>query len=199
MDTRAQERCGELVAVVRRLLALGGCPWDREQTLASLRQYVQEEAAEVVAAIDRLLAVQERMRELRGLPLSNPLPPEGFATRHEHKGKLHAHHPAREDFSQAASASGAPLGSGELPPELESEHAAALEELRLELGDLLLQPLLLGVLAETTGYFTLDSILQGITEKLIRRHPHVFGDVVVDSAEDVLTNWEAIKRREKHE
>jgi NTP pyrophosphatase (non-canonical NTP hydrolase) len=199
MDAPAQERYAEFVAVVRRLLAPGGCPWDREQTPASLRQYVEEEAGEVVAAIDRLLAVEERIRAHRGLPTSNPQPPEGFSTQHEKKGRAHAHHPAREDFSQEASASGAPLGTGDLPPELENARAAALEELRLELGDLLLQPVLLGALAEAIGYFSLDDIVDGITEKLIRRHPHVFGEVKAESAEEVLTNWEAIKRGEKHE
>ena len=198
MDAPAQERYAEFVAVVRRLLTPGGCPWDREQTVASLRQYVQEESGEVIAAIDRLLAVEERFRAHRGLPPSNAQPPEGFATQHEHKGRMHEHHPAREGFDQTASASGAPLGSGELPPELENERAAVLEELRLELGDLLLQPVLLGALAEALGYFTLDGIVDGITAKLIRRHPHVFGEVAVESAEEVLTNWEAIKRGEKH-
>ena len=66
-----------------------------------------------------------------------------------------------------------------------------------ELGDLLLQVVLLSQLAEEEGAFDLDDVVEGITQKMIRRHPHVFGDVKVDGVEDVLRNWEAIKSAEK--
>ncbi|MCD6282922.1 hypothetical protein J7J84_04885 [bacterium] len=182
---------------MRRLLAPDGCPWDREQTLASLRQYVTEEAAEVVAAIDRLLEVEALIRAHRGLPPAEPSPPEDFSTGHAEKGRTHAHHPARETFDQAASGSGAPLGEGELPEELAAQWEDARRELTAELGDLMLQPVFQGVLGEELGYFSLEDVIDSICEKLIRRHPHVFGGVDAPSAEDVLDNWEAIKREEK--
>lgn len=182
---------------MRRLLAPEGCPWDREQTLASLRQYVTEEAAEVVAAIDRLLAVEARIRARRGLPPAQPAPPKDFTTEHGDKGRTHGHHPARESFDQTASASGAPLGEGELPEKLAAQWEDARRELTAELGDLLLQPVFQGVLGEELGYFSLEDVINAICEKLVRRHPHVFGGADAPSAEDVLDNWEAIKREEK--
>lgn len=77
---------------------------------------------------------------------------------------------------------------------IESDDPAKLEE---ELGDLLMQPVMHAVIAEEEGVFTLDDIIAGITGKLIRRHPHVFGDVDAEDTEAVLRNWEAIKRQEK--
>jgi tetrapyrrole methylase family protein/MazG family protein/ATP diphosphatase len=116
-----------LVEIMRRLLAPDGCPWDREQTLETLRPYVVEEAHEVVDAIDR----------------------------------------------------GAP------------------DELREELGDLLLQIVFQSELAQAQGWFGPDDVISGICDKLVRRHPHVFGTATVRSTEEVLTNWEAIKATEK--
>lgn len=66
-----------------------------------------------------------------------------------------------------------------------------------ELGDLLLQIALHAQMAREDGLFDINSVIEGITEKMIRRHPHVFGDVEVESSRDVLRNWEAIKRAEK--
>lgn len=68
-----------------------------------------------------------------------------------------------------------------------------------ELGDLLLQVVLQSQVASDEGKFTLKEVAQGITEKLIRRHPHVFGDVEVKNAEEVHQNWEKIKAAEKGE
>jgi tetrapyrrole methylase family protein/MazG family protein len=116
-----------LVAVMAKLCAPDGCPWDREQTHESLRRYLLEEAYEVVEAID-----------------------EGD-----------------------------------------------VEHLCEELGDVLLQVLFHAQIASEAGYFTLNQIVEGITAKLVRRHPHVFGDVSVRDAAEVNRNWEAIKRREK--
>ncbi|MFI5306933.1 MAG: nucleoside triphosphate pyrophosphohydrolase, partial [Polyangiales bacterium] len=116
-----------LVAIMQRLLAPGGCPWDREQTLQSLRPYVIEEAFEVVDAIDR----------------------------------------------------GSP------------------EDLREELGDLLLQVIFQAELARAAGWFGPDDVVAAICDKLVRRHPHVFGDVRVSGASEVVTNWEIIKAEEK--
>jgi XTP/dITP diphosphohydrolase len=66
-----------------------------------------------------------------------------------------------------------------------------------ELGDLLLQVVLQAQLASETGGFTLEDVAQGISEKLIRRHPHVFGDVKVTDVDQVKANWEQIKSIEK--
>jgi len=66
-----------------------------------------------------------------------------------------------------------------------------------ELGDLLFQIVFLSRLAKEEGLFDATDVVRGIARKMIRRHPHVFGDETVESAEDVLRNWEAIKRREK--
>ncbi|MBW3649134.1 MAG: nucleoside triphosphate pyrophosphohydrolase [Actinobacteria bacterium] len=120
----AHELAG-FAAVVRTLRER--CPWDREQTHASLTRYVLEEAYEVVEAID----------------------------------------------------GGDP---------------ALLAE---ELGDLLLQVFLHATIAAQAGDFTVADVARGISDKMVRRHPHVFGDVAVDSVEDVRRNWETIKRAEK--
>ena len=66
-----------------------------------------------------------------------------------------------------------------------------------ELGDLLLQVVLQAQVAQDSGYFSLKEVAQGIAEKLIRRHPHVFGEIEVDSVEMVRENWEKIKATEK--
>jgi MazG family protein len=115
-----------LVAVMQRLLAPDGCPWDREQSYESLRKYVLEEACEVIDAID----------------------------------------------------SGRP------------------EALVDELGDLLLQVVFLGELARRDGTFGPDDVVRAILEKLVRRHPHVFGEVQVSGSDEVLRNWEEIKQQE---
>ncbi len=115
-----------LVAIMQRLLAPDGCPWDQEQSYASLRKYVLEEACEVIDAID----------------------------------------------------SGRP------------------EALQDELGDLLLQVVFLGELARRDGQFGPDDVVRTIVEKLVRRHPHVFGEVEVSGSEEVLSNWDKIKLTE---
>lgn len=116
-----------LVHVVDRLLGPGGCPWDQEQTHASLKKYLLEEAYEVLDAID-------------------------------------------------------------------SEN---LEQLQEELGDLLLQPLMHTQMESRDGGWDIDAVAQGITNKLVRRHPHVFGDLSVADASEVLKNWDRIKQEEK--
>jgi tetrapyrrole methylase family protein/MazG family protein/ATP diphosphatase len=118
-----------LVALMQRLLAPDGCPWDREQSFETLRRYVLEEASEVVDAID----IGDR------------------------------------------------------------------QQLRDELGDLLLQVVFLGELARREAAFGPDDVVAGIVNKLVRRHPHVFGDLELDDAEEVLVNWERIKARERKE
>jgi tetrapyrrole methylase family protein / MazG family protein len=66
-----------------------------------------------------------------------------------------------------------------------------------ELGDVLLQVMLHAQIGEDEGMFSIDDVIRGITEKMIRRHPHVFGDVTVDNAEQVVENWQRIKEKEK--
>jgi len=116
-----------LEAIMHRLRAPGGCPWDAEQTHASLRRYCLEEAYEVVDAIDR-------------------------------------------------------------------QDDDALEE---ELGDLLLQVVFHAELASEEERFTLHDIAERICDKLVARHPHVFGDEERSTAEDHLRRWEDLKAAEK--
>ncbi len=127
MDEQRGQNLPRLVEVMQSLLAPDGCPWDREQTLETLRPYVIEEAFEVVDAID----------------------------------------------------------CGE--PSL----------LREELGDLLLQIVFQAELARAAGWFGPNDVVDGICEKLVRRHPHVFGDEKADDAASALGNWERLKKQEK--
>lgn len=121
------ESFDELIAIMSRLRAPGGCPWDREQTHRSIRKYVIEEAYEVAEAID-----------------------------HDDANELCA-----------------------------------------ELGDLLLQVVFHAEMAREAGRFAIDDVCRGIVDKMRRRHPHVFGDVAVEGAADVVRNWEQIKQRER--
>ncbi len=73
----------------------------------------------------------------------------------------------------------------------------AWDNLCEELGDVLLQVLMHSQIAEEEDLFNLDDVIQGISEKMIRRHPHVFGDRTADDSEQVLVNWEEIKKQEK--
>ena len=72
-------------------------------------------------------------------------------------------------------------------------------KLREELGDLALQIVFHAQMAEETGCFTIADVLRAINEKLVRRHPHVFGDVKADTAQEVLFNWEQIKKQEREQ
>lgn len=66
-----------------------------------------------------------------------------------------------------------------------------------ELGDVLLQVMLHSQIGEDEGYFTVDDVIVSVTEKMIRRHPHVFGELDVETTDQVLTNWDAIKAEER--
>ncbi len=116
-----------LLAIVDRLRAPDGCPWDREQTVASLAPSLVEEAFEAVESID--------------------------------------------------------LG-------LDAETAA-------ELGDLLMVIALIARVASEERRFDLATVARAVAEKLVRRHPHVFGDVQVDSSAHAIANWEKIKAAER--
>lgn len=74
-----------------------------------------------------------------------------------------------------------------------------MENLREELGDVLLQVVMHSVIAEQENQFTIEDVIREVSEKMIRRHPHVFGGVKADSAEKVLDNWEEIKKKEHRE
>jgi MazG family protein len=121
------ERFERAVAIMERLRAPGGCPWDREQTFDSIKPYTLEETYEVLEAIDN-----------RDWP-----------------------------------------------------------ELAGELGDLLLQVLFYAEMAKEQKSFSIDDILERLSNKLIHRHPHVFGDVKAETSTEVKRNWEALKVEER--
>jgi MazG family protein len=123
------EALERLLDIIRRLRGPDGCPWDRKQTLDSLKSGLIEEAYEVIDAI-------------------------------------------------------------------ESGNCSSLEE---ELGDLLLQIVMQTQICEENGHFQFSDVAAAIADKLERRHPHVFGEVSVADAGEVLQNWDAIKKAEKRE
>jgi len=112
--------------LVHKLLSPEGCPWDRQQTHESLKNYLIEEAYEFVEAVE------------------------------------------------------------------ENDHSKMEEEL----GDILFHVVIHSVIASKDNKFSLQSVTEKITEKMIRRHPHVFGETTVSSVEDVWTNWDKIKKTE---
>lgn len=116
-----------LLEIVAALRGEKGCPWDREQTLESIKQYLVEECCELVEAID-----------------------SGDVDRH-----------------------------------------------REELGDTLLQVALQTQMRHEQGAFSFDDVVETLCAKLIRRHPHVFGNTKVSGSAEVLKNWESIKASEK--
>ena len=71
------------------------------------------------------------------------------------------------------------------------------ENMREELGDILLQVVMHSVIAEEEKLFTMEDVIGEVSEKMIRRHPHVFGDVIAETSGEVLENWEEIKKKEK--
>src|SRR5450755_3720671 len=123
----AGEKFEQLVGIMARLRAPGGCPWDREQTFDSIKPFTLEETYEVLDAIDR--------RDWRGL----------------------------------------------------SE----------ELGDFMLQAVFYAQMAAEQDLFTIEDALDAINEKLVRRHPHIFGTATAETPEDVKRRWDEIKQEEK--
>jgi NTP pyrophosphatase (non-canonical NTP hydrolase) len=186
----------DALALMADLRGPSGCPWDREQSLASLRQYVREEAEEVCAAIDRILEFEAELRASASLPAANPVAPTGDdRARTEKKGHTIAHHPHHPDFNAALSASGAPVP--DFARDAQSERDALYAELIEELGDLLLQPLFQGDILHALGYPGVEGSLAALIEKLVRRHPHVYGEGAASSSAEVLANWDKIKQAEK--
>lgn len=75
--------------------------------------------------------------------------------------------------------------------------SGSAENMKEELGDIMLQVVMHSVIAEEEGLFTLGDVIEEVSEKMIRRHPHIFGTVQVDSSAEVLQNWDEIKKKEK--
>ncbi|MGM0877681.1 MAG: nucleoside triphosphate pyrophosphohydrolase [Bacillota bacterium] len=80
---------------------------------------------------------------------------------------------------------------------LEAIEEEDIDHIIEELGDVLLQVVLHAQIGEDDGMFSIDDVIKGISEKMIRRHPHVFGETTVQDTEEVLSNWDDIKRKEK--
>ncbi|MCA1652419.1 MAG: nucleoside triphosphate pyrophosphohydrolase, partial [Acidobacteria bacterium] len=130
----AGEEFQKLVDIIRRLRGPGGCPWDREQSIESLRGFVLEEAYEVLDAIDR------------------------------------------------------------------GDH----DTLRGEIGDLIFEGVFLAQIEADEGRFDVTDCVRSVTDKLVRRHPHVFGadeekNAGVDTPDKVVEQWEQIKGREQRD
>lgn len=117
----------DLRKTIARLRGPGGCPWDQEQTHASLVRCLIDEVSELIDTIDR------------------------------------------KDFPH----------------------------MREELGDVLIQVVFHAQLAEEAGHFDLEAVAREVNDKLIRRHPHVFGEGRLDTSDQVLVQWEQIKAQEK--
>lgn len=117
----------DLRKTIARLRAPDGCPWDQEQTHATLTRCLIDECSELLDTIDRL----------------------------------------------------------DMP------------HMREELGDVLIQVVFHAQLAEEAGHFDLEDVAREVNEKLIRRHPHVFGENKLETSEQVLVQWDAIKAQEK--
>jgi tetrapyrrole methylase family protein/MazG family protein len=118
----------DLIQIMARLRSEKGCPWDREQTISSLRSFLLEEAYELLDAIDQ----QDRKAQ--------------------------------------------------------SE----------ELGDVLFQIVFQSQIAAEEGWFDIQDVIHGIAEKLIRRHPHVFGTEKAETCAEVIDTWDKLKKEEKH-
>lgn len=129
VDFQCKSRYGweDFLEIMRLLRAPGGCPWDREQTHASIRRNFLEETYEVLDALDH-------------------------------------------------------------------DDAPGMCE---ELGDILMQVAFHTQIETERGRFTMDDVVDGVAQKLVYRHPHVFSTVQADTSDQVLVNWEVLKRKEK--
>lgn len=85
----------------------------------------------------------------------------------------------------------------ELYESIEAIEACDMTDLKEELGDLMLHIVMQCRISEEEGHFKISEVLKGISNKIVRRHPHIFGDETADSAEEVKLNWEQIKLKEK--
>lgn len=128
-DEQVREKFAKLCEVIAKLRSPEGCPWDRQQTLKTIKPYTLEETYELLEAID-------------------------------------------------------------------SDDDDAIVE---ELGDVLLQVVLDAQIGADEGRFDILQVIDGITHKMIQRHPHVFGEETAENAEDVRKHWERVKSAEKHQ
>ncbi len=135
----------------------------------------------VAGELARLLALTERLRGPGGCPWDQA------QTHHSLR-----RHVLEEAYEVAAAIDELPPDApeGDIPP-------GAYDSLEDELGDLLFQVMIHSVLASEAGAFTIADVARGVHTKLVRRHPHVFGDVEADTPDAVITNWEQIKKGEK--
>jgi tetrapyrrole methylase family protein/MazG family protein len=135
----------------------------------------------VAGEIARLLALTERLRGPGGCPWD--------AEQTHHSLRRHV---LEEAYEVAAAIDELPVDApgGDIPP-------GAYDALEDELGDLLFQVMIHSVLAAEAGAFTIADVAFGVHAKLVRRHPHVFGEVEANTPDAVVTNWEQIKRDEK--
>lgn len=196
---QAETSFGDLLQIMAHLRSPEGCPWDAEQSLASLRQYIREESGEVCEAIDNILEYENELRSEYGIAAADPAAPDGAdKARTDKKGHTIAHHPHRSDFDPIASASGAPLPV-DLTPGQQKRLSALYSAMQDEVGDFMLQGAFLGDILTAMGRGGIDTSLQLIIAKLIRRHPHVYGGREVADSAEVLSNWEEIKRSEREE
>ena len=145
--------------------------------------FVDTAAAMVAPELARLVALAERLRGPGGCPWD--------AAQTHHSLARHVLEEAYEVVEAIERLPAEAPGGDE--PALADDYAAFEDEL----GDLLFQVVIHAVLAAEAGQFTIADVARGIHDKLVRRHPHVFGDVTVRSADDVVTNWEQIKKEEK--
>jgi tetrapyrrole methylase family protein/MazG family protein len=139
------------------------------------------EPSSVGAAMERFVALTERLRGPGGCPWDA-----------EQTHRSLARYALEEAYEVVDAIEQLPVGAP--AADVSVERYAALEE---ELGDLLYQVVFHATLAREAGAFTVSDVVTGIHDKLVRRHPHVFGDVDVANADEVLRNWEQIKREEK--
>jgi tetrapyrrole methylase family protein / MazG family protein len=153
--------------------------------LTSLYVDVRGARPDPVAALGRLLALVERLRGPGGCPW------DAEQTHHSL-----TRHLVEEAYEVVEAIDGLPAGA---PADLEGLAPDAYDRLGDELGDLLFQVFIHATLAAEAGAFTMAEVADGIHDKLVRRHPHVFGDVSVIDADHVTRNWEQIKRGEKAE
>ena len=143
--------------------------------------FVDTGATAVGPELARLLALTERLRGPGGCPWD--------AAQTHHSLRRHVLEEAYE-VVEAIEHLPAEAPKGDIPP-------GAYDALEDELGDLLFQVMIQSVLASEAGAFTVADVARAVHTKLVRRHPHVFGDVRVNDASEVVTNWEQIKKGEK--
>lgn len=152
--------------------------------------YVDTGAAMVAGELARLWAITQRLRAPGGCPWDQKQTHHSLA-RH----LLEESYEVVEAIERLpADAPRAPGGPIDEVAEVDPDDYAALAD---ELGDLLFQAMIHSALAAEAGAFTIADVARGIHDKLIRRHPHVFGDLDLETADDVVRNWEQIKRGEK--